>query len=167
MDQVIDPDLAAFMARPATLVLATCGAGMRPALARVDGVRLSADRSFVDAFVSRAQWPRALETLTPGAQLALTVCNPINYQTYQIKGRLAQMAAADADDCGFAARYRSELGDLLAEVFGEVGLGRQLVFRLLMLDDLVRLRLAPLSVFLQTPGAGAGTLRSSEAGGAP
>ena len=150
------------MELPATLVLATRGAQGRPALARVVGLRLSADREVVDAFASRSQWPLALAALRPGAPAALTICNPKTYASFQIKGRVADVAAADADDCILAERRRSDIGKVLLEI----GVEPRLAARFLTTEDLVRVRLIPLSVFLQTPGPRAGALRRPDGGSA-
>jgi hypothetical protein len=155
IDQAIDPDLADFLESPTTLVLATRGVAAPPTVARGVGLRLSPDRAVIDVFVSRAQWPRALEGLQAGSPVALTACSPGTYRTYQIKGRLAEMARADAEGHELAERYRSDIGKVL------VGLGveARLAAHWLTTDDLVRLRLIPVTVFLQTPGPKAGAAR--------
>ncbi|HEX5379512.1 MAG TPA: pyridoxamine 5'-phosphate oxidase family protein [Phenylobacterium sp.] len=162
MNQVIDPDLAAFMESPVMVVLATRSAAMRPAIARAVGVRLSPDRAVADLFVSRAQWPQAVDGLQPGAAMAVTVCNPPDYRTYQIKGRLAEVAPADADDHAVAGGYMSAVGQVLAEL----GVSRRQIASWLTTEDLLRLRLIPMSAFVQTPGPGAGAARTSGAEGA-
>lgn len=157
MDSVIDTELAAFLDRPVMLMAATRSAEGRAAIARGMGVRLSPDRSSADLLVSRTQWPDALRGLEAGAPIALTACDPVDYRTFQIKGRLLAMTNADADDLTLGENYRERTFTNLKKL----GVEDRQIRCWLAAQDLVRLRFIPLSVFHQTPGKDAGMARTS------
>lgn len=149
---VIDADLADFMLRSVMITTATRGPGSRPAIGRGVGLRLGEDRSILDLLVSRAQWPAMISDLRVGAAFAVTLSDPTDYQTYQIKARLAEFGDADADDVNLADSYVRRMTQTLLEL----GVTAQQLACWLLPRDLVRLRLIPMAVFRQTPGPGAG-----------
>lgn len=151
MRQVIDADLATFMQRPVMIVAAT-RAGQRPAIARGVGLRLGQDWTTIDLFVSREQWPEATRDLRAGLPFAVTLSDPTDYRTFQIKARLAEVADADSEDLAGAATYVGRMSKTL----GELGVEPRQAACWLVTEDVVRLRLIPVSVFRQTPGPDAG-----------
>lgn len=150
--RMIDLPLGAFLESPVMIVVATRGAGMGPAIARGLGAVRHPERGVIDVFASASQWPQALDHLAPGDAVAVTFCRPTDYQTYQIKGELQSLSAADAADADRASAYLRQIAGVLR------GLGvepRQIACWLTM-DGLARLTIQPLEVFLQTPGPNAG-----------
>ncbi len=139
------------------LVTALRHGGGKAAIARGMGVRLSPGRDLVDLLVSRAQWPKAVEHLEPSAPIALTACDPTDYTTFQIKGRLLSRADAEEADLVLGAAYRARIFAHLRTL----GVEDRQIGCWLTAEDLVRLRFAPQSVFHQTPGAAAGAMRAS------
>lgn len=148
---VFNPELDAFLTSPVMILAAAQGADGAAALGRVMGARRG-DGARLDVFVSRAQWPRLVEALQPGAPVAVTFSRVQDYRTYQLKGRLLSLAAASADDVAFVERYQHAIGRML----GSVGVPHVFIARWLIREDLVTLSLDTDAVFVQTPGPGAG-----------
>jgi hypothetical protein len=155
--QVIDADLAAFMLHSVMITTATRGVDSRPAIGRGVGLRLSEDRSTLDLLISRAQWPGMTSGLQVGAAFAVTLSDPTDYRTFQVKARLAQVADADADDVILAEGYVRRMTQALLDL----GVTAQQTACWLIPRDLVRLRLIPMAAFRQTPGPGAGAAHAS------
>lgn len=160
MDSVIDAELAAFLAQRVMLVAALRGMDGKAVIARGMGVRLSADRAAIDFLISRAQWPKVIQALEAGMAVALTACDPTNYRTFQIKGRVLSFADADAADTVLGENYRTQTFTHLKSL----GVEERQIGCWLDAQDLVRLRIIPLSVFHQTPGVGAGAARVAAEG---
>jgi hypothetical protein len=153
LEPVINSGLADFLKLPVMLVAAVRSIQGRAAIARGMGVRLGADRAHVDFLVSRMQWPDAVLGLETGAPVALTACDPKNYRTIQIKGRLVAVTDADASDLALGKEYR----DRIFANLRVLGVEDRQIACWLAAEDLVRLRFIPHTVFDQTPGQGAGT----------
>jgi hypothetical protein len=156
---VIDSGLADFLGLPVMLVAAVRSVQGKAAIARGMGVRLGADRAHVDFLVSRMQWPDAVLGLEAGAPVALTACDPTNYRTIQIKGRLVAVTDADAGDLMLGKEYR----DRIFANLRALGVEDRQIACWLAAEDLVRLRFSPVTVFDQTPGQGAGAALASSA----
>lgn len=152
LNPVIDAELASFMQRPVMIMAATRGADLRPAIARCVGIRLSQDRALLDVLLSRAQWPGVTAGQTAGAAWAVTMSDPADYRTFQVKGRLTEVASARPDDLTLADSYISVVTRRLVDL----GVQPSQTTYWFTTEDLVRVRLIPLSVFWQTPGARAG-----------
>lgn len=149
---MIDDELGAFLAGPVMMVVATRGGSGRAAMAR--GLGAAADENgCVEMFVSAWQWPDAAAGFQVGAPTAMTFCRPSTYETYQVKGDLVAVRAADGTDTSRAESYVESTTAVLR------GLGVELsqVARWLTVRDLLRLTLQPRALFLQTPGPSAGT----------
>ena len=77
-----------------------------------------------------------------GAAFAVTLSDPTDYQTYQIKARLAEFGDADADDVNLADSYVRRMTQTLLEL----GVTAQQLACWLLPRDLVRLRLIPMAM---------------------
>lgn len=161
MNPVIDAELAAFMQGPVMIVAATRGATLRPAIGRGVGLRLSQDRAVLDVLVSRTQWPDIASGQSAGAAWALTVSDPADYRTFQIKGRLTEVADAGPEALALADRYIAGMTRVLVEL----GVQPDQARCWFSAEGLVRVRLIPISVFWQTPGARAGAALAAGAEG--
>lgn len=159
MEPVIDSGLADFLKLPVMLVASVRSIQGKAAIARGMGVRLGADRAHVDFLVSRMQWPNAVLGLEAGAPVALTACDPKDYRTIQIKGRLVAVTDADASDLALGKEYR----DRIFANLRALGVEDRQIACWLAAEDLVRLRFTPITVFDQTPGQGAGAALASAA----
>jgi hypothetical protein len=148
----MDSGLRAFIERPAMMVAATADAAGRPALCRVMGARPAEADGALDLFISARQWPRVLEVLGAGGRLALTVCRPETYETYQVKGQVEELAAPEAADQIFADGYVERMSAHL----GGLGVEPAQMAPWLNASGLVRVRMRPQRTFSQTPGPDAG-----------
>lgn len=145
----LPPEITAFLAEPVTLILATCGAGFCPDIAR--GVGVAVRDGVVDVVVSRWQWPGAVANLDANGALALTASDPRSYRTFQLKGRAGLHPAGPADKA-LAERYRRRMLDL----FASLSMAEDFAGKWLSLRDLVVARLWVAECFVQTPGPQAG-----------
>lgn len=145
-----DIKLAEFLRDPVMLVVASRGRDGRAAIGRAMGVRPVPEG--LDVLVSAVQWPRLVDSWTEGARMALTLCRPSTYETYQMKGRIEAPRAAGADDLTFARAYYAGMSDLLRDL----GVGERQIAAWFSEEELVRARFLTDDVFTQTPGPGAG-----------
>lgn len=148
---MVDERLGAFIESAVMMVVAVRGVDGRPALARAVGASCQLDGR-IAIIVSQAQWPAAISHLAPGDALALTVCRPTDYVTYQLKGELAGVAPADPADADLADRYVERMTGVLTGL----GVAPRQIACWLARTGLRRLTLSPRMVFQQTPGPGAG-----------
>lgn len=148
----MDDRLMAMLGEPIMMVVTVVGDG-RPRIARGMGVR--AAEAHLDVLVSQAQWPDTLRAMRPNGWIALTLCRPATYETYQVKGRMAE-APAEADDADqvYARAYIQRTFAHLADL----GVGPRQMSSWLSPQDLRRIRFTPEITFAQTPGPGAGRL---------
>jgi len=151
---VIDPRLQAFLANPVMVVASVRDSQGHAAIARCMGVRLNAGHAPVEVFISRTQWRRAVDALAPGSLIAVTVCRPESYETYQMKGAVAAVALPDAEGLAFAADYCRRITDHLLSL----GPVLRQVRCWITTQDLICVRIRPERLFNQTPGPNAGNL---------
>lgn len=145
----MDERLCAMLGEPIMMVIAVTGTGA-PRIARGVGARLVDPH--LDVLVSRTQWASTLDGIQVGGWLALTLCRPATYETYQVKGLVSATARADGDDQAYAEAYMKRTFAHLAEL----GVGPRQMAAWLWPADLVRIRFKPEMAFAQTPGPGAG-----------
>ncbi|MCF4167047.1 hypothetical protein L2U69_15445 [Zavarzinia compransoris] len=150
---MVDTAIASFVEGAVMTILASRDGTFQPAIGRGVGTRCSTDRSLFDTMVSRAQWPRLLANLGPGAPLAVTFVKPDDYRTYQVKGIVEALVPADAADRDVTHAYHGRIRPVLAALGVTAG---QISFWLTD-ADLHRLRYRPTDVYVQTPGPRAGT----------
>lgn len=154
MGPTIDPRLQAFLANPVMVVAASRDSDGRSAIARCMGVRLQPGGASFEVFISETQWAPAVKALTPGALIAVTVCRPESYETYQVKGAVETVTAPDAEGLDFAASYCQRITDHLLSL----GPILRQVQCWITTKDLVCVRLSSVHLFNQTPGPNAGKL---------
>ncbi|MEO8244629.1 MAG: hypothetical protein ABI832_20245 [bacterium] len=144
--------LIEFLAGPVMILLGSRTATNVPDAGRSVGLRLSADAQSVDLVTSRWQWPQTVENVAATGGLAVTLSRPTDYVTYQIKGR-ARLQVAGPDDIALAERYMARMHDLLTGL----GVDPLMAATWFCARDPVVLRLTISQVFVQTPGAQAGS----------
>jgi len=149
---VIDDELADFVASHVMIIVGTAG----PEIARAVGARADRAAHRLDLLVSAWQWPEAVAGLVPGSRIAVTFARPADYVSLQVKGAVEDVGAADDGDRDRAAGYIAGITETLT------GLGLDpLVIEPWQSDrELMRLRIRPEAVFVQTPGPQAGLARS-------
>lgn len=144
--------MAAFIEGPMMMVYAVRAASGRPALARALGARVAPHGDEIAFFASESAWPEATGGLAPGAPLALTVCDPSDYRTYQFKGPILNAAAANVAERAVVGRY---VAGVVAVLEG-LGIQRGQIDHWITPRDLIAIRFRPVASFSQTPGAEAG-----------
>ena len=144
--------LVEFLNGPLMILLGTRSAAFVPEIGRAIGQRLSPEASALDLIVSRWQWPATVDNIAATGALAVTLARPDDYVTYQFKGS-AKLLTARAEDVALAERHMRRMFDCLCGLGVEPAAaaswfcGREPV--------VARLQIA--AVFVQTPGAQAGT----------
>lgn len=93
---ILDDERRAFLVSPVMIIVAGCGADLRPSTARALGARLG-EGDVVELVASRWQWPTLVEDVARRGGVAVTFVRPNDYATYQAKGR-GRVRAAGPDD---------------------------------------------------------------------
>jgi hypothetical protein len=110
--------------------------------------------------VSAWQWPETVANARAHGRIAATFARPSDYVTYQVKGRVDLVAPPAPALHACALRYAARIAEALAEL-GQPS-DRTAPWR--SERDLVALRVRPEQVFVQTPGARAGSLLTKGGG---
>lgn len=148
---ILDEERRAFFVSPVMIVVAACGAELRPSIARALGARLG-DGDVVEIVVSRWQWPMLVDDVARRGDIAVTFVRPSDYVTYQAKGR-GRVRAAAPDDLALAERYVGTVSATLSSL----GVPASVMAPWLVPRDLVVITVAFEAVYVQTPGATAGS----------
>ena len=153
---VIDPELAAFIQGPITMVFAFRDPLGWPTLGRAMGARPAPDGEAVDFFVGGGQWAYALEGVSVGSLVALTLADPRDYQAVQVKGVVAALSRATPEEKALASRYIDAAGAILQSVGTQPAQIAQWLDRT---DPMTVVRFRLDAAFAQTPGPKAGQPR--------
>jgi len=152
---MLDHELAAFIESPVMQIIGTADADRRPEVGRgvgawpLDGRRMA-------LVVSGWQWPGTIANLRENGMVAVTFSRPADYVTYQIKGK-AEVRDAAADEIDRSERYMVAMVSALMRL----GLAPDIIAPWLSHRDARLVTIDVASVFVQTPGAKAGSrLRS-------
>lgn len=148
----IPAPLAAFVAGPVLMTLATRDSANRPMIARGLGVRPEGPDRLRVGFCVRL-WPETAANLLDNGWLALVVVDPVSYRTFQFKGR-ARLLPPSAGDAAFAAEY----GARTLAGLGENGMPSAQIAHWLRAEELAVAELAVERMFEQTPGPRAGAV---------
>jgi len=146
----ISPELAEFLESGISIQVASRDARLMPEVARALGARVEHGGREVTLFLPAATAERTLANARDNGRLA--VCfSAIDHRSYQLKGRLKSVREADERDRRAIERYRAALG----QIYGAVGMPPRLTYRIRHWPaHAVCLEVE--SLFLQTPGPGAG-----------
>lgn len=146
----ISTELKEFLESGISLLVGSRDARLQPEVVRALGARIEEGGREVTAFVPDATAARTLANARDNGRLA--VCfTAVDHRSYQLKGSLIEVRAADEEDRRQIERYRAAL----AQHFGSVGLPPRLTLRIAHWPAHA-LRVAIEEVFIQTPGPGAG-----------
>jgi hypothetical protein len=148
---VISEELAAFVESGVSILVGTRDAECRPEGTRGFGALVAPGRDELTVFVSAATGARTLANARANGRVAVCFTRIIDHRSMQLKGRALEVRDARPDERGVVDRY----GALLVEIMGEVGVPPRIVMRLDRWPAHA-LRLRVESVFVQTPGPGAG-----------
>ncbi|MCF1503788.1 hypothetical protein [Afifella sp. H1R] len=147
----IDQELADFIASPVMMIVGTRDRANRAEIGRGVGAWSVPDASAVEIVVSAWQWGATVANLRDTGAAAITFTRPVDYVSYQVKGRAlvgeAPPAARDR-----SARYIAAMTEALAAL----GVTPAMSSLWLSGREPVLVRLAIEAVFHQTPGPRAG-----------
>jgi len=134
-----------------TVVVATCGAALRPEIARAWGPALSADGAQLTLCVEAPPGSAAEANLAEAGLIAATLTRPTTYSSVQLKGVIAGVRPPSSAELERAAAH---VEGFVAEV-AALGLD-QSVSRRVAGDCLLTVVVAVAERYDQTPGSGAG-----------
>lgn len=151
MAQAISPELAEFLQSGVSILVGTRDPRLFPECMRAVGARVERGRREVTIFAPAATSAATIANLEENGRVAICFSRIEDHRSIQLKGRVVAIApASDADRC-VVERWRGEFVRNLAFV----GLPPRLSLRLNSWPcRAVRLRVE--SIYLQTPGPGAG-----------
>jgi hypothetical protein len=148
---VISTDLAAFIESGVTIHVATRSARLVPDHVRGAGVRVEAGRGELTVFLPEATAATSVANVEDNGRIAVAFSRPIDHRSFQVKGRVLSVSAADPDDRAVVDRYRAALVD----TYATVGVPPAVSWRIASWPcRAIRFRVE--SVYVQTPGPGAG-----------
>lgn len=156
---MLDAELAAFIESPVMQIVGTADATRRPGIARGVGAWRTGDKDkdkdTVDLVLSAWQWPETIANIEATGRIAVTFSRPSDYVTYQIKGT-ATLRPADDGEIERSAGYMVAIVSALMRN----GLLPEIIAPWLTARDAVVATIRISSVYVQTPGAQAGTKRA-------
>ncbi|MGE3160475.1 MAG: hypothetical protein AB7K53_00320 [Burkholderiales bacterium] len=152
---LLDEEHARFILLPGISMTASSrGAGNRPELGRVHGVRVAADRRRVTVLLPGEQYPDLIDALRASRAIAVVFSQPSTHRTIQLKGADAEAGAPAAADRELARRCTEGFAAELAALRYD----ESVVRAALWFDPqaLVAVGFTPCAAFQQTPGPRAG-----------
>jgi len=147
----LDRNLADFIESPVMQIIGTAGLSLRPEIGRGVGAWCD-DLTTIHLVVSAWQWPQTIANLRDNAQVAVTFARPTDYVSYQIKGT-ATVREAEPAEIERSSLYTVAIVSSLMKL----GLMPEMIAPWLSKRQAMLVSIDPSSVFVQTPGAKAGT----------
>ncbi|NKN37554.1 hypothetical protein HFC70_14470 [Agrobacterium sp. a22-2] len=145
-------EIAHFVQSPVMQIIGTADDQRRPEIGRGAGGWVSMERGIVEMVVSAWQWPGTITNLRQNGRVAVTFSRPSDYESYQIKGD-AILRPANAEEIERSSRY---LVDIVSTLM-RLGLSAEIISPWLSNRDPMLIAIQVSSIFVQTPGAKAGT----------
>ncbi len=140
------------------MVVATRNAACEPFATRASALRvLSPER--IAVLLPRATSARALDNLRDNGELAVCICRPSDFRTFQLKGRCERIQPAGVEDVLVAEEQLRGFTDVV-EGFGYT---RAQARNLWLLDGWC-VEMLVTAGYAQTPGPGAGAELGRDAG---
>jgi len=150
----IDPEHAAFIQGPVSVIAASRDAAATPHLVRGLGCRLCEQRRRVTIFLAASQAQAVLADLRANGTIAVVFSQPSTHRTVQLKGDDASIGVASASDLAAVAAYQDMMvGELRSWDFPESFTRSLLAF---IPDDVLTVTFTISAAFSQTPGPKAG-----------
>jgi hypothetical protein len=151
MAQAISTELATFIQSGLSILVGSRDRRLFPDCLRAVGARVERGRREVTIFVPTATGAPAVANFAENGRVAICFSRIEDHRSIQVKGRVVSVAPASEADRAVIERYRGEFVRNLAFI----GMPPRLTLRLNAWPcHAVRLRVE--SLFLQTPGPGAG-----------
>jgi len=149
---MIEEDLARFIESPVMQIIGTADEVLKPEIGRGAGAWASPDRRMIHVVLSAWQWPGTVANLKANGRVAVTFSRPADYVSYQVKGE-ATLRAAEAEEIDRSGRYLIGMVSTLMRL----GIAAEIISPWLSNRDPVLASIAVSDIFLQTPGAKAGS----------
>lgn len=149
---MIEQDLARFIESPVMQIIGTAAEALKPEIGRGAGAWASGDRRRIHLVLSAWQWPATVANLKANGRVAVTFSRPADYVSYQVKGE-ARLRAAGPEEVQLSGRYLVEMVSTLMRL----GIAAEMIAPWLSNRDPVLASIDVTDIFLQTPGAKAGT----------
>ena len=148
---MITEELAEFIQSGVSIQLGTRDARLVPDCIRLVGARVEPGRDEVTVFVPCGTGAKSIANLKDNGRIAVCFSRPADHRSIQIKGRAISLEEAASLDRAIVDRYRAALADVLAVL----GLPPRTLLRMNHWPCTAT-RFKVESVFVQTPGPGAG-----------
>jgi hypothetical protein len=156
---MISSELASFLESGVSILVGTRDARLVPECTRALGARVEAGGAELTIFLPDAVSAGTVANLRQNGRLAVAFSRAQDHRSFQVKGRVVALAPADDQDRTAIERYRCAWASELSVV----GLPPRITLRVAHWPaQAVRVRVE--SIFVQTPGPGAGA-PLGEAGG--
>ncbi|MGR6431729.1 hypothetical protein ACU5AY_12500 [Rhizobium sp. PAMB 3174] len=149
---MLEEDVAAFISGNVMMIAATRDEALRAHVGRGCGAYFDADAGDLVLLVSSSQWPDFFANAKKGAPIAMTVCQPDNYRSMQVKGNISGVEMATARQVAHAGDYL----DRMLAIMAGLGVSRLQLSTVFSNADLAAIRFWPVDLFIQTPGPEAG-----------
>lgn len=153
-------DIATFMARGVSVIVASRDAQLRPSIMRAVGSRVDAGGQDITVFLSRPQSRQLLQDLAATGQVAVVFSEPSTHRSVQLKASRVELRPAVPEDAQALERYLASMENELQAIGYMAGLASALLAH--RLEEVVAVRFTPEQAFEQTPGPRAGTALGSK-----
>jgi hypothetical protein len=148
---VISEELATFVQSGVSILVGTRDAACRPEGTRGFGALVGPARDELTVFVAASTGGRTLANARANGRVAVCFTRIVDHRSMQLKGSALEVRDARPEERVAIDRY----GGLLVQIMGEIGVPPRIILRLSRWPaHALRLRIE--SVFVQTPGPGAG-----------
>jgi hypothetical protein len=153
---VLTADFDTFFERPTAVLVGTRDAALIPETLRAYGARRLSEAE-LRVYVRRELAALTLANLRDNGEIAVNVAHPETFEAYQVKGRFLRERALDEED----ERLWSEQRELFRRAQRELmGLSEEAIENMRWAPDMA-IDLDARTVFVQTPGPGAGRPREA------
>ena len=124
---------------------------MIPVARQCWGVDLRAMKDIIIIYVVQAQFEPMLKNFQHNGRITVTLSEPYNHTSYQLKGQFLKARAMTEDEAGLQQQYR----DKLVGFISSLGYSKEQAERYAYHADLA-IEIKTEKIFNQTPGPGAG-----------
>ncbi|MCK6445296.1 MAG: pyridoxamine 5'-phosphate oxidase family protein [Planctomycetes bacterium] len=148
---MISPDLAEFLESGVSILVGTRDANLRPDCVRAIGARVETGGKELTVFLPSGTVGANLANLRDNGRIAVCFSRPMDHRSIQVKGGVLSIGEASEADRSHVDRFRAAYAQHLAFVGVPVRTTERMAH---WPSYVVRLRVE--SIFVQTPGPGAG-----------
>ncbi|MCC6406928.1 MAG: pyridoxamine 5'-phosphate oxidase family protein [Planctomycetes bacterium] len=148
---MISPELAEFLESGVSTLVGTRDASLRPDGMRAIGFRVERDGSQATVFLPAGTLGSNLANLRDNGRIAVCFSRPIDHRSMQLKGRVLAITEANEADRAQVDRFRAAYAQHLAFVGIPVRVTERMAHW-----PCWAVRFEVESIFVQTPGPGAG-----------